>query len=348
MNLNTNTTPHYRSQIIDIENLKTKIFLNANYLKEKPTWYEIDNRLQYFKVRSDLRIFTELFFSCFASRVMDFETLDYNIAYVRTVSSDLKKSEEVSKCGLLSDNFQNKGFNHYLVSELQKPEISNFVAYGGYNLSSLLSFFKDTLSSASYRVSESFLLKLFMIDGFTFQVDRNPHNISFQIPRLPGISYKERLHINKLIDNPLAENTLEFDSERGIFLLKDFVPNVVYDSERSLGIDHKNVRTYNHDQCWYPEFPYTEELRFSNGLEAKIISQKEFDGVDPNLLSVFIDYHDFCQPYFERLAYDDEYRKILEDFTAPTSPIQLEDKEVEYFRGIMEDRQTEFQKVLKL
>lgn len=348
MNLNMDTTAHYRSEIIDIEKLRKRVFLNTNYLKEKPTWYEIDNRLQYFKVRNDLRIFTELFFSRFASSIMDLETLDYRIAYVRTICPSLKKSEEVSKCGLLSDNFQNKEFNHYLVSELQQAELSDFIAYGGYNLTSLLNFFKDTLSSDSYKVSESFLLKLFISDAFTIQVDRNPNNIAFQIPRLPGVSYKERLHANILVDHPIAKDSLEFDSQRGIFLLKDFVPNVVYDSERSLGIDHKDVRTYNKNHCWCPRFPYTEELRFHNGEEAMKKSQSEFEGVDPNLLSVFIDHQDFCEPYFERLAYDDEYNKILEDFVSPTSPVRLESGEVDYFRGIMKDRQTEFQKVLKL
>ena len=33
--------------------------LVEKYLKEKPDWYEIDGKLQYFKIRNDFRLFTE-------------------------------------------------------------------------------------------------------------------------------------------------------------------------------------------------------------------------------------------------------------------------------------------------
>lgn len=347
MYLNPETTVHYRSGMINIDELQNRVFIDINHLKEKPTWYDLDGRLQYFKSRDDLRIFTELFFSKFAKSILNLETLGYRIAYVRTIKPNVKKSDEVCECGLLSENFQKKGFNNYLVGELQKPELSDFVAYGGYNLSGLLSYFKDTLACDAYKNSEEFLLKLYMSDAFVFQVDRNKYNIAFQIPEIPGVSYKDRLHVNKLASNPKAQDSLEYDAERGIYLLKDFAPNVVYDSERSLGV-HRNEFTYKENQCWCPAFPYTEELRFSNMEEAINKSNEEYDGMDPNLFSLFIDHQDFCEPYFERLAYDDEYNKILEEFTYSNSPVQLSDNELEYFKGVMKDRQKQFQKVLKM
>jgi len=345
MNWNMDTAPHYRSEMIHIGKLKNQVFINTDYLKEKPTWYEIEGKLQYFKVRNDLRIFTELFF---ARSLLGLNTLNYSIAYIRTIDPKIKSSDEESKCGLLSECFQNKNYNHYLVSELQQAEISNFIAYGGYNLSGLLNFFKDTLSPDSYEESKATLIKLFIGDAFTCQADRNPHNIAFQIPVIPNVSYKERLHADRLAQLPEAKEFLEYDSDRDMYLLKDFSPNVIYDSERCLGIDHKNVRTYHSDECWNPLFPFSEDLRFENGKEAAARSHQEFDGLDPNLFSLFVEHQDFCEPYFERLAYDDEYRKILEDFSTPTSPIRLQENELEYFEGIMKDRQNEFQKIMKL
>lgn len=347
MYLNMDTTTHFRSRVVDIEELQNKVLIDINHLKEKPTWFELGNSLQYFKSRNDYRIFTELFFNKFASSIMDLEALKYNIAYMRTIKPNVKKSDEVSECGLLSENFQKKGFNNYLVGELMKPELSNFVAYGGYNLSSLLNYFKDTLAVDSYKNSEEFLLKLYMSDAFVFQVDRNKYNIAFQIPEIPGVSYKERMHVNKLVDNEDAQKSLEYDSQRDIYLLKDFTPNVVYDSERCLGV-HRNELTYRKNQYWCPAFPYSEELKFANQEEASSKAIEDYDGMDPNLFSLYIEHQDFCEPYFERLAYDDEYKKILEEFSYSNSPVYLTDSELEYFGCVLEDRQKEFQKILKM
>ena len=57
MYLNTETTTHYRSGIIDIEELKNRVFIDVNHLREKPTWFDLNNSLQYFKARDDYRIF---------------------------------------------------------------------------------------------------------------------------------------------------------------------------------------------------------------------------------------------------------------------------------------------------
>ena len=122
MKLNEAVIPHYRSEIIPIEVLKKKVSLNEKYLKEKPTWYNIDGKLQYFKIRNDFRLFTEQFYSSFAKKVFDLDTLDYHIAYVRTVDPVIAKGDEITKCGLLSENFQENTYNYYLVSELLNSE----------------------------------------------------------------------------------------------------------------------------------------------------------------------------------------------------------------------------------
>ena len=86
MKLNQALIPHYRSEMIPTHELKKLVALNEKYLREKPTWYMIDNKLQYFKIRDDFRLFTEQFFSMFGREIMELDTLDYKVAYVRTVS----------------------------------------------------------------------------------------------------------------------------------------------------------------------------------------------------------------------------------------------------------------------
>ena len=180
MYLNEAVIPHFRSAMIPTSELKKKVLLNEKYLKEKPTWYEIDDKLQYFKIRNDFRLFTEQFFSLFGKEIMDLDTLDYKVAYVRTINPIIKSDKEETKCGLLSENFQEKGYNYYLVSELLNPENSDFVAFGGYSLKSLLNFFKMYLTEDDYKANELFLIKLFISDAFTHQEDRNYHNIGFK------------------------------------------------------------------------------------------------------------------------------------------------------------------------
>lgn len=348
MKLNDTLIPHYRSQIIPTSKLKSKVAINLDLLKAKPTWYEIDGTLKYFKIRNDFRLFAEFFFSLFATQIMDLQALEYHLAYVRTEVHGLPQSKEKTKCGLLSDNFQDRSYNHYLVSELMQTEISNFIAYGGYNLKSLLAFFKDYLAQDDYKENELFLIKLFISDAFTFQVDRNPNNIAFQIPRISGICYKDRLYPKKLLQISNYSDYLELDKNRDTYLLKGLSPNVVFDSERILGIDHKDVMSYTPNSCWRPLFPYDNTLNLHE-LEpekAQRVQDKDFDGLDPNLLSLYCDHEDVCKPYLERLAYGDEYKKILEQFNGNSCPIVLSSSDLDYITMVLKDRQKAFIRVL--
>ena len=82
MELNKETINHYRSEQIPLEKLKKLVLLNTPYLNEKPTWYYINDKLQYFKIRNDFRIFTELFFKMFVENIMDLKSLSYKIACI--------------------------------------------------------------------------------------------------------------------------------------------------------------------------------------------------------------------------------------------------------------------------
>ena len=344
MRLNKDVIPHYRAAMIPTAELKKKVALNEAYLIEKPTWYEIDGRLQYFKVRNDFRLFTEQFFSMFGKEVLGLDTLDYRVAYVRTIDPVLKKSEEKTKCGLLSDNFQTSEYNYYLVSELITSQISDFIAYGGYSLKTLLAFFKDYLAEDDYTFNELFLIKLFTADAFTHQEDRNYNNICYKIPKIAGVPYTKRLHPEILKTYPQAQGHY-IDGPNGRVLLKGFAPERMYDNERILGTDHHNVFTYHEGQVWRPLFPYSLDTLFKDQEEAQMC-QEIYDGLDPNLVELYSAHQKVCQPIFERLAYDSEYRRILERFKGGASQIALSDATEERIIKIFEDKQKVFKRIL--
>ena len=347
MELNKATIPHYHSEIIPTNKLKKRVLLNEEYLREKPTWYEIEGKLQYFKIRNDFRLFTEQFYSMFGREILGLDTIDYQVAYVRTKDPVVKQSEEVTKCGLLSENFQDPTkYNYYLVSELMKSKISDFIMYGGYTLQNLLAFFNDYLDKKEYKECELFLIKLFIGDGFTHQEDRNFNNIGFQIPKIEGIPYTKRLHSEILRNNPNAINSYTINEE-GRILLKDFSPSKVYDSERIFGFDHKNVFNYRTENVWCPLFPFSNETLFETQEEAQKV-QLSYDGLDPNLCELFFTYPDICKPIFERLVYDDEYRKILERFRGNTRQINLDTDEEERIIHVCEDKREVFKRILEL
>lgn len=344
MKLNEAVITHHRSSRIPTYKLKHQIALNESYLKEKPDWYEIEGKLQYFKIRNDFRLFTEQFFSMFGREILNLDTVDYRVAYVRTMDPVLRSHDEITKCGLLSESFQNPNYNYYLISELMNAQISNLINFGGYTLETLLKFFKQYLVSEDYNEMELYLITLFIGDGMTHQEDRNPHNISVNIPKIEGIGYEERLHPEILMKKGYQEY-LRLSAD-GFSQLKGLKPTKVYDSERIFGVDHKNVFTYRQGTIWMPLLSYDDDTKFATQEEAQQISREYYSGLDPNLLSVYLDYPDICKPIFDRLAYSDEYRQILERFDGKNSQISLDDSEKEYVTMVLKDKQKVFKSIL--
>ncbi len=343
MKLNEALIPHYICSIIPIYKLKNKVMLKEEYLREKPTWYEIDDKLKYFKVRNDFRLFTEQFFSKFGKEVLGLDTLDYNVAVVRTSSPDDINGGE-KKVGLLSDNFQSKNKNYYLLSEMFDSEISNLKSYG-YSLDAVINFLNDTISKEDLLKCKDFLIRLFIADSFTMQLDRNPNNIGFEIPKVDGIGYKKRLRPEAI--EMVADSNKLLVTENGFSKLKGLTPSKVYDNERILGVDHKKVFLYNHGDVWTPVWPYSENLLFESQEQAKKVQEEEYDGCDPNLIELILNNPEYM-PLIDRLANGDEYRKILEEFTSGETQVHLMPESIEYFELLMEDRRKEFQKVLKI
>ncbi|MBR4261788.1 MAG: hypothetical protein IKQ35_00305 [Bacilli bacterium] len=344
MQFNDALITHYREGIIPLYTLRGLVELNDAYLKEKPTWYVINREVKYFKVRGDLRLFSELFFTEFARDIIGLDTLDYEVAHVRTLDAKVKPSQEERKTGLLSTNFQTKDNNYYLVSELYDPEICGLTGYGNYNLQNLLSFFRDGVASEDYKNIESFLTKLFLADAFTLQVDRNPNNIGFQIPKIPGVKYTQRLRPEILARLGKAEGNVVL--EKTVAKITGLVPSKVYDSERIFGIDHKNEFVHKKGDVWAPLFPFNDDLLFKDQDVAQE-TQEVYDGLDPNLFEL-LDNYPQVRPIAERLAYDDEYKRILEQFKGTSKPVSLSDSEIERIGDTVEERREVFRKVLSL
>lgn len=344
MKLNEALIPHYTCSTIPLEALKDKVLLSQKYLKEKSTWYEIDDKLKYFKIRNDYRLFTEQFFSKFGSQVLGLDTVDYQIASVRTSTPDEINGGE-RKIGLLSENFQDRNaYNYYLVNELLESEISDLVGYG-YSLEGMLEFFRQKLDEESFNKCKDFLIRLFIADSFLMQVDRNPYNIGFEIPKIQGLSYRQRLRDDAIVKSG-AEQSIIID-ETGYAKLREFSPSKVYDNERILGVDHKNVLLHTPNTIWTPIWPYKPELLFESQKQAEDVQNSLYAGLDPNLAELFLNYPE-SESLIDRLARDDEYRKVLEEFSQPNSQISLMPKTVEYFEGVMGERREVFKKVLKL
>ena len=345
MEINKSLISHYQVSRVDEVKLQEQIGINKGYLKEKPTWYIIDDTLQYFKVRNDYRLLTESFCSKFG-KIMGLDTLDYRVAYLRDTAIYIPKVEQQVKCGLLSTSFQSKNKNYYLVSELLDSEISDLKSYGNYSLQSLLSFFENQTTKECYEKTRSYLLLLFVCDYFTHQLDRNYHNISFEIPKIEGVNYKHRLRLNVFYPE-IASKYGTFTDEGTIWRIPDLSPTVMYDSERSLGADHKKPLSYTPGEVWMPLFPYSPDLLFNNMQEGQA-KKDECYGLDPNLVEVALNYDKEVIPMLERLAYDDEYRKVLEQYNTSHSQIRIKPETNDFLVNLFEDKRKEVKKVLTL
>ena len=343
MLMNEALITHYREEMIPLMTLRGLVEINEAYLKEKPTWYKINREVKYFKSRGDLRLFSELFFSEFARDIIGLDTLDYEVAHVRTFDSKIKSTDEERKLGLLSTNFQTKDNNYYLVSELYNSEVSTLTGYGSYTLTNLLSYFKNTFSEKDYIKIEEFLTKLFLADAFTIQVDRNPNNIGFQIPKIPDVKYTQRLRPEILKRLGKAKGNVVI--ENGLAKITGMVPSKVYDSERIFGIDHKNEFVHTKGDVWAPIFPFNDELLFESQEQAQEISMI-YEGVDPNLFELITTYPK-TRAIAERLAYDDEYRGILEQFSGNAKPVTLTEQEMDRISDTIEERREVFKKTLR-
>ncbi len=347
MSLNDALISHYHCFEIPLSELKQLVMLDETYLKEKKTWYIINETLKYFKKRKDLHLFTEQFFSIFGREIMGLNTVNYEIAYVCVEDIDLKtKSQKL--LGLLSNNFQSQKNNYFLVSELFNPTLSDLVCYGGYSLETLLRFFKDFLCFEDYEKIKQFLINLFIADAFMMQFDRNYNNIGFEIEKVEDISYTKRLRPDELAQSTQNENIVK--NIGGFNKLVGLKSSEVFDSEKIFVIDHKNGLKYSPGDVWCTAFPFKEGLQFrlEEKEKARAFVIQDYDGFDPNLFELIAAFPKEAREKIDRLAKDDEYRGILENFTNRKGQIFINPDVATYIEILLENRRKDFQKILSL
>lgn len=74
--------------------------------------------------------------------------------------------------------------------------------------------------------------------------------------------------------------------------------------------------------------------------------QKSYDGLNSNLFELYLEYPEICTPIFERLAYESEYRRILERFEGDACPIILSDRSEERIIQLLEEKQKTLKRIL--
>lgn len=317
MKYNESVISHYHVPRIPLDKLKDMVKIDYNHLKEKSTWYMIDGRLCFFKKRDEARMFTELFESEYGE-LLGFDTAKYELAYVR---DEKAMGRSLSRLGLISPNYQKANYNYYLVSDLLKNNIANLSSYGPYSLANLVSYFKEEypdVQGVEQAIEDT--LKLYVFDYFNSQTDRNPKNLCYEFYVEPPIAEGEYwgLHGKRVTQIRLAP---------------------VFDSEKSLGVT-KGAHGYeitDDSIVWQSALPYSS-----------IVDSEGLDGIDPNIVGIYLDNMTSITPFMERLAYGDEYLKVIENFTQNNSRVLLDPVTKEHLLRVFLRKQNELKRLLAL
>lgn len=317
MQYNQSVIQHHTQAKVPIYDLKSMVKISPDHLREKDTWYMCDGKLQYFKERDEVRMFSELFCEEYAKK-LGFKVASYDLAVLRDISAGAKVGE--AKLGLLTPNYQDSRYNYYLVSDLLNSDISNLGAYGNYSLSNLITFLRTEYGDVE-GVEEAIqdTVNLFLFDYMTDQEDRNPKNICFEVDAEPGSNKKYwGLHGRKVKRISLA---------------------TLFDNERSLGITKtgNGYQMENGSNAWDTSMPYCDE-----DVDMSSIN------VDPHVFSLFVEETDLAGPMIERLANQSEYLDVINNsFSKNINKVMLNNDEKKFLIAKFLGRQEALKRILK-
>ena len=316
MKFNESVIPHYELERVPFEALKEMVKIEPQHLKEKSSWFVIKGQLCYFKEREETRMFTEMFCEEYG-KLLGFDMAQYSLAYISEREVGGKKGQ--SKLGLLSPNYQRPEFNYLLVSDLLNPQISNYPAYGPYCMQSLLYFLEQEFTN-SEGVEDTLqgTINKYIFDFNTKQIDGNPKNMCYEILASGNNPAYWGLHGRKV---KKIRTATFFDCEKSLGIVK--TPGGYQLTDESLG--------------WEAACPYSAEDKDYIGY-----------GVDPRMLQLYLDYPQYAKPLMERLAYDDEYRKVIEMFEQSNGRIVMDPMLKKHLVALFLGRQNEFKRLLTL
>lgn len=318
MQFNSSVIQHHTEGRVPLYDLKRMVKISPDHLAEKSSWFMVDGKLQYFKERDQIRMFSEIFCEEYGKK-LGFRMADYQLEYLREITFGTKVGE--TKFGLLSPNYQDNRYNYYLVSDLLNSDISNLGCYGNYSLSNLISFLRTEYGDVP-GVNEAIrdTINLFLFDYVTNQEDRNPKNICYEVEAEAGDDKKYwGLHGRKVKKIALA---------------------TVFDSERSLGIK-KTANGYemiNDSPEWESALPYSSET------DNEII-----DGMNSGVMELYMDEPEIVTPLMSRLAYGDDFEKLIKDsFSHSNDKVCLSKDEKDFLLHNFFERQNGLRRVLSL
>lgn len=314
---NKSVIQHYNLEVIPIRDLGKMVKISPDHLKEKSTWYLVDGILTYFKERQDYRLFTELFCEEYG-KVLGFNMAEYRIAYVK--DNGVYGTRKNSTLGLLSPNYQNKASNYYLLSDLQDVNISTLSTFGDYSLENLLLYLSETIGSTpNYENVVQTLINLYLFDFFTNQYDRNPKNICMQMDVIRAKRDRKNytLHSRKITNADVT---------------------CIFDNEKSLGLK-KTAKGYNLSD---------DSLTWESAMPYSLNEDEEIDGLNASILCLLMDHEKYARPLIERLAYESEYKKVIEHFSIPNSQVFMDEQTKKHLLALFLGKQEELKRVLRL
>ncbi len=311
MKLNCERIPHYKLKKVPMQDVLKFVTVDKTHLKEKDTWYMIDDKLSFFKPRNDYRIIGELLCSDIETS-LGIKAVKYYLAYIN------------GQLGLVSENFQEEGNGYYHVSDLYKSSISSIKAFGQYSFKTLHDYFGVKLedNKDALKKIRTQLAQLFICDYLVHQEDRNYNNIMFEMI-VSGIHHKfgsmESIH-GRSIDS--------------VSLTK------IFDSEKSFSIGRDGVYDYKIDKIWDTSFLVTPDTKKGFLDEDKTI--------DINLLTLYMDYPDLTRNFMEKIVNEFNPQRILEKYSQGNSQLIIRPNNVSYIDNMLTRRQEGIQKILEL
>lgn len=196
--------------------VRAQLNVDKEHFAEKDNWYLVDGIMQYFKQRGDARVLGELL-SDEILRLHGFVPAKYRLVNMNGSN------------GLLSPNVQKKGYKYESIATFHKL-MPDFVylnkSYDDISLRDILKFIGENVPNGQELQVE--LIRKYVMDWFTNQLDSNVRNIIFE------------------------------QDKNGNIHLSDFI-----DNESAFGVTKKGLDT-TLDKIWVPAIPY-EDKAFRTG-----------------------------------------------------------------------------------
>lgn len=209
----------------------TYVDIDEALLIEKDSWFYIDSTANFFKERNDARLACECLSQAYAE-ALGAESARYSVVTLN------------ERTGLLSPNFQNRDkYQYFDLCELYKLLPSFPKTYNSYTLKKIFETFAYYFDADMRLALEKEIIKRYVFDWYTHQLDGNPRNNNFRLNK----------ETNRLELGPL------------------------FDREQSFGINRNGELDDETLGIWVPAIPY-EDLDFKSnpylfeGLDANIVS----------------------------------------------------------------------------